>query len=147
MQKTRWPGRLQGVKWRDREMLLDGAHNPAAAAGLRRYVDRFEKPILWVMGILSTKDHGDIFRALLREGDSLYLVPVPDHGSADPKMLAALARSIVPSLQTVETFPDLWVGLERAREQPGEIPLVLCGSLYLVGHFLGLYLRSTEIST
>ncbi|MEG3435645.1 folylpolyglutamate synthase/dihydrofolate synthase family protein [Pannus brasiliensis CCIBt3594] len=141
MEKTRWLGRLQRVNWGDREILIDGAHNPAAAFGLRQYVDRFGKSIAWVMGMLSTKDHDEIFQALLRDGDSLYLVPVPDHSSADPEKLADLARSIGPSLDTVETFPDLRAGLEKAIEREPGRSIVLCGSLYLVGHFLGNFLE------
>lgn len=135
MAKTRWLGRLQRVMWKDREILVDGAHNPAAAEGLRQYVDRFSEPIAWVMGMLSTKDHTEIFQALLRPGESLYLVPVPDHSSADPEKLAELARSICPSLKELHTFPDLQTGLEAAFNRPD--PIVLCGSLYLVGYFLG----------
>jgi dihydrofolate synthase / folylpolyglutamate synthase len=141
MAKTRWLGRLQRVNWQNRQILVDGAHNPAAAAGLRQYVNHFDRAILWVMGMLSTKDHGEIFTALLRPGESLYLVPVPDHSSADPEKLAELARSICADLAEVRTFPDLGEALEKAIEL-SDRPIVLCGSLYLVGHFLGRFLET-----
>jgi dihydrofolate synthase / folylpolyglutamate synthase len=141
MAKTRWLGRLQPVNWRNRQILVDGAHNPAAAEGLRQYVNHFSQPILWVMGMLSTKDHGEIFSALLRPGESLYLVPVPDHSSADPEKLAELARSLCADLAEVRTFPDLGEALEKAIEL-SDRPIVLCGSLYLVGHFLGRFLET-----
>ena len=86
------------------------------------------------MGMLSTKDHADIFSALLRKGDRLYLVPVPDHSSADPEYLATLAQNICPELADCRTYPDLTAGLEAAVSP--ESLLVLCGSLYLLGHFL-----------
>lgn len=135
MAKTQWIGRLQWTSWRNHRLLIDGAHNPAAAIALRQYVDTLEKsPIHWVMGMLSTKDHGDIFSALLRKGDRLYLVPVPDHSSAEPEYLATLAQSICPELADCHTYPDLTAGLEAAISP--ESLLVLCGSLYLLGHFL-----------
>jgi len=37
--KTRWAGRLQWLTWGDRQILIDGAHNPASAEVLREYVD------------------------------------------------------------------------------------------------------------
>ncbi|MBD1896470.1 Mur ligase family protein [Coleofasciculus sp. FACHB-129] len=135
MAKTQWVGRLQWTSWQNHRLLIDGAHNPAAAIALRQYVDTLEtSPIHWVMGMLSTKDHADIFSALLRKGDRLYLVPVPDHSSADPEYLATLAQNICPELADCRTYPDLTAGLEAAISP--ESLLVLCGSLYLLGHFL-----------
>jgi dihydrofolate synthase/folylpolyglutamate synthase len=133
MAKTKWLGRLQWTTWNNHKLLIDGAHNPAAAKALRQYVDTLGVSVTWVMGMLSTKDHAEIFQALLREGDRLYLVPVPDHSSADPQKLAVLAKSICPNLADCQTFSDLTTGLEAAINTSSL--LVLCGSLYLLGHF------------
>ncbi|MCG5058241.1 MAG: bifunctional folylpolyglutamate synthase/dihydrofolate synthase [Limnoraphis sp. WC205] len=145
MAKTRWLGRLQWTTWGDRRLLVDGAHNPAAALVLRQYIDSINgqfgddvpKPITWVMGMLSTKDHADIFEALLRFGDRLYLVPVPEHSSAEPEELAALSRSICPNLKASEVYRDLVPALDAAIAESENL-VVLCGSLYLVGYFLSL---------
>jgi dihydrofolate synthase/folylpolyglutamate synthase len=139
MAKTTWPGRLQWTTWKNHRLLIDGAHNPAAAIALRQYVDTLHTPVTWVMGILSTKDHADILSALLRPSDQLYLVPVPDHSSADPDALATLAQNICPKLSHCSTHPNLDAGLEAATANTPETSeqlIVLCGSLYLVGHFL-----------
>ncbi|MCL1474088.1 bifunctional folylpolyglutamate synthase/dihydrofolate synthase [Argonema antarcticum] len=150
MAKTKWPGRLQWTTWKDRPLLIDGAHNPAAAIALRQYVDTLEdisdkksnlpsipNRISWVMGILSTKDHADIFKALLRPDDQLHLVPIPDHSSANPENLAILGRNICPELEVVQTYPDLITGLDTAITTNSDL-VVLCGSLYLLGHFLAI---------
>lgn len=137
MANTKWPGRMQWLSWKNHRLLIDGAHNPAAAIVLRQYVDTLDaKSVTWVMGMLSTKDHADIFQALLRPADKLYLVPVPDHSSADPEELATLARNICPELASIATYPNLVSGLEAAISSHPPL-LVLCGSLYLIGHFLG----------
>ncbi len=134
MAKTKWPGRIQWQTWQNHQILIDGAHNPAAAQSLRSFVDTLgPKSITWVMGMLSTKDHADIFKALLRPDDELYLVPVPDHSSANPAELATLAQSICP-LAACHTYSELITALEAATSSKNLI--VLCGSLYLVGHFL-----------
>lgn len=139
MAKTLWLGRLQWTNWQGRELLIDGAHNPAAAQYLRQYVDSLKaKSATWVMGMLSTKDHADIFTALLQDGDSLHLVPVPDHSSADPQALATLAQNICPKLSICNVHPDLYSALEAAFAAPEPL-VVLCGSLYLVGHFFKSY--------
>lgn len=138
MAKTRWLGRLQWVRWNNTRLLVDGAHNPAAAEVLRQYTNTLNQPIHWVMGMLSTKDHEDIFRAILRPDDRLSLVPVPDHSTANPEQLALLAETVCPNLKQVQTFQDLWVALNTAIQEntEPEPTLVLCGSLYLVGYFL-----------
>ncbi|PSB00666.1 bifunctional folylpolyglutamate synthase/dihydrofolate synthase [Merismopedia glauca] len=137
MSETRWLGRLQWTNWQNHQLLIDGAHNVAAAQALHQYVDTLAVPVNWVMGMLSTKDHTGIFEALLKEGDRLYLVPVPDHSSANPADLAILAQKICPRLRLCQTFPDLKSALHASTSiaKEGEVT-VLCGSLYLLGHFL-----------
>jgi len=136
MAKTNWHGRLEWTTWQKHQLLIDGAHNPAAAIALRQYVDTLDvKSVTWVMGMLSTKDHADIFRALLRPGDRLYLAPVPDHSSSDPAELATLADEICPELGDCRPYSDLFTALEVAGAYPEDL-IVLCGSLYLVGDFL-----------
>ncbi|MGB3266535.1 MAG: folylpolyglutamate synthase/dihydrofolate synthase family protein [Microcoleus sp.] len=135
--KTRWPGRLQQTTWKNQKILIDGAHNPAAAIALREYVDNLTSspsPINWVIGILATKDCDDILQALLKKGDRLYLVPVPDQNSSSPAELAAIAENICPELTVCQAFPDLTTALDAA--VAGDNLTVLCGSLYLVGYFL-----------
>ena len=138
MAKTRWLGRLQWTTWNNHPLLIDGAHNPAAAQFLRQYIDSLHKPVTWVMGMLSTKDHADIFKALLRPADQLYLVPIPGHSTADPEALASLAETICPDLSDRQTFSQLFTALDTAIQNKNtpERVIVLCGSLYLVGYFL-----------
>ncbi|MGV0024816.1 bifunctional folylpolyglutamate synthase/dihydrofolate synthase [Phormidesmis priestleyi] len=142
--KTQWAGRLQWFSWndplrvtrRDRKLLIDGAHNPASAGVLRQFVDTLDSsPVHWVMGMLSTKDHADVFKELLRSGDSLYLVPVPGHSSANPEELSTLALQICPNLDHCSVYDDVFLGLEIAMQKTSTELIVLCGSLYLIGHF------------
>lgn len=134
--KTQWPGRLQQTTWKNQTILIDGAHNPAAAIALREYVDNFHnyQPINWVVGIIATKDSDDILKALLKKGDRLYLVPVPDQNSTPPAELAALAQIICPELTLCQTFLDLKTALDVAVADNNLT--VVCGSLYLIGYFL-----------
>ncbi|MFN9176423.1 MAG: bifunctional folylpolyglutamate synthase/dihydrofolate synthase [Synechocystis sp.] len=140
MAKARWPGRLQWVTYQDQKILLDGAHNPAAAEALATFVNSLRSPanpsVTWVMGMLSTKEHDQIFQHLLHSGDRLLLVPVPDHSSADLGTLATLAQQICPDLGTIQTYNDCFEALQTLSKTNSETLTVLCGSLYLVGHFL-----------
>ena len=134
--KTQWAGRLQWFVYRDRQILIDGAHNPASAEVLRQFVDTLkESSIRWVMGMLSTKDHADVFKELLRSGDRLDLVPVPGHSSANPQELATLAKQVCPDLADCRIHEDVFSALELALQKSDQDLIVLCGSLYLIGDF------------
>ncbi|ESA34359.1 bifunctional protein [Leptolyngbya sp. Heron Island J] len=135
MAATGWPGRLQWLTWQGQQLLIDGAHNPAAAQMLRRYVDSLPQPVTWLMGMLATKDHQDIFEALLHPGDTLHIVPVPGHQTAEPTDLAQLAQEVCPELAGCYTHDTFGVGLTAFEEADGKTK-VLCGSLYLIGDFL-----------
>ncbi|HEY9761954.1 MAG TPA: folylpolyglutamate synthase/dihydrofolate synthase family protein [Trichocoleus sp.] len=194
MANAYWPGRLQWTTWHDaagmaHPLLIDGAHNPAAAKMLRAYVDRVlseraertlavlpdaqetadlaqasqstlalkalpeqepgspnaDSSVTWLMGMLSTKDHTDVFQELLRPGDRLHLVPVPGHSSADPRELSAIAQAVCPNLSHCQTHESLEEGLRalwpsQAPQAPDQDTLtVLCGSLYLIGHFFATH--------
>ena len=135
MAQTRWPGRLQWLTWRDRKILIDGAHNPASAEVLRQYVDglKIENGVTWVIGMLANKDHREIFQALLKSGDRLYVVPVPDANFADLEMLVSLAQEVCLEIAETAAFPTVEDALEAAKNYN---LTVLCGSLYLLGDFL-----------
>ncbi|MGB3298183.1 MAG: folylpolyglutamate synthase/dihydrofolate synthase family protein, partial [Phormidesmis sp.] len=134
MAQVQWPGRLQKGRWQGHHLLIDGAHNQAAAKSLRAYIDQAfaNQPITWLMGMLSTKDHAGVFAELLRAGDRLHLVPVPGHLSAQADELEAIAQHSCPALASTKVHNDLAAGLAAATQTA---PVVLCGSLYLIGYF------------
>jgi dihydrofolate synthase / folylpolyglutamate synthase len=138
IEKTQWLGRIQWIKWQNREILIDGAHNTEAAIALRQYADTLpQKSINWVMGMLATKDHENIFKALLKESDRLYLVPIPESKSAHPEKLAELAQNIYSELTEIKTFDHIETALiEIIKVTKNEEIIILCGSLYLLGYFL-----------
>ncbi len=133
MAAVQWPGRLQKGQWQGHELLIDGAHNREAARSLRSYIDRTfpNQSITWLMGMLDTKDHEGVLTELLRAGDRLHLVPVPEHLSATPETLEAIAQKICPHLTTT-IHTNLTAALPAATQTA---PAVFCGSLYLIGHF------------
>jgi dihydrofolate synthase/folylpolyglutamate synthase len=138
MAKTSHPGRMQWITWQKQQLLIDGAHNGESAQALRDYVDSLLETatsVTWIVGILATKDCAEILRSLLRPGDKLYLVPVPDSNSANLSELAELAQSICPNLSFCHTYPDLFLALGEVFTHPNDL-VVLSGSLYLIGSFL-----------
>ncbi|MUH00658.1 bifunctional folylpolyglutamate synthase/dihydrofolate synthase [Scytonema sp. UIC 10036] len=137
MAKTKWLGRLQWTTWKNHQLLLDGAHNIGGAQALRDYVDSLGTGnVNWIVGMLAKKDHADILKILLRSGDRLFLVPVPDAMTARPHELAKIAWNVCPELGDCSTYPDLSLALDATFASSKGNLVIVCGSLYLVGYFL-----------
>ncbi len=136
---TQWLGRMHLTEWQGQKLLVDGAHNPESAIALRKYVDRWQQPVTWVIGMLKTKEHLPILQALLRPDDRVCLVPVPEEITASPAELLTVVRSIYPDLTEqnfVQTFDNWPSGLTAAYANTA--PVVMSGSLYLLGDFYRL---------
>lgn len=137
---TQWSGRLQWIEFNldgnSHKILIDGAHNVAAAEYLRQFVDEAfpHQRKRWVIGILNTKDQVGILKALLNSDDLLFPVPVPSAATTSPEDLSQMASSMLK----VKSYPyaSLNLGLAAAFEDQQNDVVILCGSLYLVGEFL-----------
>lgn len=135
---ARWPGRLQQLQWQGIPLLLDGAHNPPAAAALRSELDAHPQrhglasgPRRWLLGMLANKQAPEVLRALLAPDDRAWIVPVPEHASWSCAELTAACPELAGQLAGA---PDLAAGLAAAAGGPGRV--VVAGSLYLLGHLL-----------
>jgi dihydrofolate synthase/folylpolyglutamate synthase len=143
---ARWPGRLERRQFRGFPLLLDGAHNPPGAQALRDELDRLEAeagsgigggigsggdvgPRRWLLGMQITKDAPQLLDALLRPGDQVALVPVPDLPSWSRAELVAARPQFAPQLREVATPCE---GLEWLVASPGPLAVV-AGSLHLLG--------------
>jgi dihydrofolate synthase / folylpolyglutamate synthase len=141
MSIVRWQGRIEWVTWRHRQIIVDGAHNPPAAAVLRQYVDTLDRPIAWIIGMMGTKDRTNVLKTLLRPQDTVYCVPVPDPVTVPASELAIDAMTCQPQLASITHYEDLWQGLAAAMADDRQI--VLSGSLYLIGSFFAKWNRSS----
>ncbi|WP_010318108.1 folylpolyglutamate synthase/dihydrofolate synthase family protein [Synechococcus sp. CB0205] len=126
--QARWPGRLERRQFRGQPLLIDGAHNPPAAAALRRELQPGQRR--WLIGMQPHKDAPDLLRHLLEPGDLVRVVTLPEHRSWS----AAELRQDVPGIE--DGSSDLSENLEWL-VQSERLP-VACGSLYLVAALLPL---------
>ena len=144
---ARWPGRLQQLQWGGIPLLVDGAHNPPAAAALRAELDAHpgrhglsEGPRHWVLGMLANKQAPELVSTLLARGDRAWIVPVPGHASWSA---AELAKTCPAQAVQLTGAPDLAAGLSAAAAAapatgPAARRVILAGSLYLIGALLAL---------
>lgn len=128
---VRWEGRLEVVHERP-TVLLDGAHNPAGAAALRRALDglRYRRLVL-VLGILADKDWRAMVRRLVPPAQRVIVTRPPEERALSPEVLAAEAKRY-GRVAEVEENPRKAVRKALAAANRDDLVCV-AGSLYLVG--------------
>ncbi len=92
---ARWQGRLELVNG-DPPIILDGAHNPHAAAALAGFIRKefINHRVVLIAGIMSDKDIAGILAPLLPLASDI-IFTAPDYGrSAPPGLLAEHAASL-----------------------------------------------------
>lgn len=130
---TRWPGRLQWLPGNP-PLLLDGAHNPEAARALAHYL-RPLGPFVLLFGVMRDKNAAGLARVLFPLAREVVLTRPPLARAAPPGRVARLAGRWARRLLSVPT-PGHALALARRRAR-GVGPVVVAGSLYLVGDVLG----------
>ncbi len=127
---TRWPGRLEPISYQNRTFLLDGAHNPEAAAALTRAVrDLGVERALLIFGVGADKEVGEVIAGLEPVTREVILTRARlSPRAATPEDLQAYWH--VPTVLTQGPEEAVERALEKTR--PGEVVLV-AGSLYLIG--------------
>jgi dihydrofolate synthase/folylpolyglutamate synthase len=130
-----WPGRLDLRRLPDgREMLLDAAHNPAGAAALASYLEsdvRARQPL--VFAAMRDKAVAGMFATLLPQVSRLVVTRASNARSADPDVLAGIARAVAPGLP-IAIEPRVEDALAAAwRDSPR---IVVAGSIFLLGDVL-----------
>lgn len=132
LRAVEWPGRLDAVQHRPL-ILVDGAHNPAAARELAGFVREqlSGKQVRLVYASMRDKAIEEISAALFPLATELYLTATSVSRSASPQEILERSR-FHPRIITVEQDPVKAV--ERACEASSDDDVVLVsGSLYLVG--------------
>ncbi len=132
-----WPGRMQRVAPASgQQVLLDGAHNPGGAEALRLTLQTEfpgARPTV-ILGVLRDKDSASMCHSLAPLAGRVILTPVHSERSEDPAKLAAACRQ-ANAHASIEQSASLTEALARAA---GDSPVVIAGSLYLIGEAMEL---------
>ncbi len=118
LENVRWPGRLEIVK-DEPTILIDGAHNPAAAAALsnalvKNFLERYKRIIL-ILGIMADKDIEGIMEPLLPLASEIVLTSPDYERAASTAKLAESAASLgFPHVRIAPTVRD---AIEMAIEE------------------------------
>ena len=136
----RWPGRFE-VAQEKPLVLLDGAHNPAAAEALAGQLQRLSAEWVLVVGVGAGHDAAGILRALTPVAQGVLLTSSDHPRALAPAVLADLA----PDGLAVEQVPASSQALKRALVQAGRRGRVcVAGSLHLVARAREFFALSGE---
>lgn len=133
-----WPGRLQLLS-ETPPVLLDGAHNPAAAVMLRETIESLFKgmPLAMVCGFSSGKDVQSMIATWKPLVRAWFPVTFAHERSMDEEGL----RDVLAESGVEATITTLSRALSDAQHWANEQEGVVCiaGSLFLVGEVLNIY--------
>ena len=123
---------LKNVCWkfrleydRQKNLLIDGAHNPSGILSLRNFLDNNFKneKITFIFGCLNNKDYKNMLKTLIKSGDKFYFYEF-DYPNALkfeqlPQEIKQFAKTTSSPFEIIEKEKGL---------------KVVCGSLYMLGN-------------
>ena len=132
-----WPARLQrlsaGPLVGEREVWLDGGHNPSAARQIAAFVEQQfddERPLHLIFASLATKDPPGMLQPFRGAAAHVHAVPIPDHACFTPSDLVEIAGELGFSAQAHDSVA------EALAAAPAGARVLIFGSLYLAGSVL-----------
>lgn len=127
---ARWPGRFE-ILHRNPPLVVDGAHNRAAAHQIRLTLDEYFPgwPLVLVFGASADKDIRGMLEELVPRARRVIVTRSHHPRAADPEDL----RSMVHQLgRPAQAFDDVEAALRQAfREAAGEAVVLATGSLFI----------------
>lgn len=144
-----WPGRLELIKFKGQDFLLDGAHNPAAALALRETLDDIGVvELVLIYGSNKYKDVKETLAPLIGLSSNIIF----SQAALSPK--ATPAKTLYQRFQ--EVFPEqskkvqlsykskINEAIQEASKLKNNQLIVIMGSLYLVGEARPILLNKTN---
>ncbi len=131
-------------------MILDGAHNPQKIASLATWFARehpHARPVV-VAGFLESKDARAMLHALTPLASQLVLTEpyIEDKPSTRAALLAELTRELAfDGVVQVEPDPMNAVGLAIDLARRSSQPVLVTGSLYLIGNIRGRWFPDDDV--
>ena len=140
LQSVPWEGRLEVLE-RGPVLLLDGAHNPAAAHVLAEYLtdwcaSRPESRVILVLGMMRDKDHARFVEPFYRLVSEVVLTQADMARSASVQELRETVGSRFPQCHVAPAAADA-LALAKARVTAHDL-ICVTGSLMLVGEVKAL---------
>ena len=137
---TRWPGRLERIAERP-DVLVDCAHNPDGARALARALA--PRAFVLLVGVASDKDAEGLLAALRPLAAEAVVTEPRSARARSAQTLAVMAERELGVPVLCEPVPARALDLARERASRRGLPVLACGSIFLVGPIRELCLGET----
>ena len=134
---TKWPGRIEKIKYNNKVIILDGSHNLQGAEKLNKYlILNHLKPIV-IFGMLNNKKAFEFLSIIKKSIDTLYPITMPDERNAfSNNEIAKIALKLNINSITKSCFKSI----HQATMKHSNKYILITGSLYLIGRIRKKYL-------
>ncbi|MDD6183280.1 MAG: cyanophycin synthetase, partial [Lachnospiraceae bacterium] len=133
VERACWEGRFERIL-KEPEVIIDGAHNPAAAEQLFSSIQNYftNRKIIYIIGVLADKEHGKMLERLLPLAQTAYLVTPDNPRALRAEKLAEEAEVYREQIHVEESVEDaLEKAVEEAKREDGVV--IAWGSLSYLG--------------
>jgi dihydrofolate synthase/folylpolyglutamate synthase len=132
-------GKLVAMAPAGAEIWLDGGHNAdggrAIAAALGDLEERVSRPLVLVVGMLSTKDHAGFLRNFTGLVRRVFGVPIHQDKAVPVEDIAAAARAAGMPADASRSIEEALAAISSLAFDPPP-RILITGSLYLAGEVL-----------
>ncbi|HMK61272.1 MAG TPA: folylpolyglutamate synthase/dihydrofolate synthase family protein [Dissulfurispiraceae bacterium] len=152
LETTNWRGRMELV-CNDPPIIVDGAHNAAAAAVLADFVSKHlhGRKIVMIIGIMADKDISDIVKSLLSVATEVVFTSPAYSRAESPQRLAAIAcaAGFVKVHVSGSVSEALILAKMRQAKLSAAMPavIIITGSFYTAGEALEIMGEKSVLST
>ena len=134
---TKWPGRIEKVKFKNKYIIFDGSHNLSGADKLNKYLSETKIRPNVIFGMLNNKNIFEFLSILKKNIDTLYPIKIPDEQNAyTQKEIHIISKKLKLDTLIIKNLTSINKVLMK---NPNKYILVT-GSLYLIGKIRKNYL-------
>ena len=134
---TKWPGRIEKVRFKNKYVIFDGSHNLSGADKLNKYLKETNIRPNVIFGMLNNKNAFDFLSILKNNIDTLYPIRIPDEQNAySQKEIHEISKKIRLDTVIIKNLRNI----NKLLIKNSNKYILITGSLYLVGKIRRKYL-------
>ena len=134
---TKWPGRIEKVKFKNKFIIFDGSHNLSGADKLNQYLNEIKIRPNVIFGMLNNKKAFEFLSILKKNIDTLCPIKIPDQENAYTQ------QEIYNISKKLNVDTIIKKNLRNINQLLMTLPnkyILITGSLYLIGKVRKIYL-------
>jgi len=134
---TKWPGRIEKLKFKNKFIILDGSHNLSGAEKLNQYLNENNIRPNVIFGMLNNKKALEFLSILKKNIDTLCPIKIPDEKNA---FTQKEIYNISTKLKIKTILKKDLVNINKILISSSNKYILITGSLYLIGKVRKKYL-------